>query len=108
MVTATFSNGFTDTYKGTRDVTAAWAIIERDTGRVVKSGHSLTREKAAKTASSNMPKVHNTAGYAISAYQKRRYRETGKLLSTSQIRAKFFAENAEHQKRYAVEIVDLG
>lgn len=48
MITATFSTGHTDTYKGTRPVKAAWAIIID--GKVADSGHSLDRAKAAKTA----------------------------------------------------------
>jgi hypothetical protein len=53
-ITATFSNGFTDTYKGDRSVKAAWAIIDRATGKVINSGHSLDRIKAQKTAEGNV------------------------------------------------------
>ena len=53
-ITATFSNGFTDTYKGDRAVKAAWAIIDRATGKVINSGHSLDRLKAQKTAEGNL------------------------------------------------------
>jgi len=53
-ITATFSNGYTDTYKGTRPVKAAWAIINRETGEVIASGHSLDRVKAQKTATGNV------------------------------------------------------
>lgn len=53
-IVATFSNGHTDTYNGDRPVKAAWAIIERATGRVVNSGHSLDRAKAQKTAEGNV------------------------------------------------------
>jgi len=54
MKKAIFSNGTTDTYKGKRAVTAAWAIISRDTGETLMSGHSLDRAKAQKTAESNL------------------------------------------------------
>ena len=54
MTTATFSNGFIDTYKGKRDVKAAWAIINKETGETVSSGHSLDRARAAKTANGNL------------------------------------------------------
>lgn len=53
-ITATFSNGHTDTYKGKRDVKAAWAIIDRATGETHQSGHSLDRAKADKTANGNL------------------------------------------------------
>ena len=50
MITATFSNGFTDTYKGTRPVKAAWMVTNTATGKVLASGHSLDIIKARKTA----------------------------------------------------------
>lgn len=49
-ITATFSNGFTDTYKGTRAVKAAWMITRKSDGKVLASGHSLDTDKARKTA----------------------------------------------------------
>jgi len=54
MTEATFSNGFTDTYKGYRDVKAAWMITNKATGEVIASGHSLDRAKAAKTSQGAM------------------------------------------------------
>jgi len=54
MLTATFSNGTTDVYKGSRKVTAAWAIIHKATGQTLNSGHSLDAEKARKTAMGNV------------------------------------------------------
>lgn len=53
MITATFSNGYTDTYKGSRDVKAAWMVTEKATGKVIASGHSLNKEVAEKTAKSS-------------------------------------------------------
>ena len=53
-ITATFSNGFTDTYKGRRDVRAAWMITHRQTGEVLMSGHSLDADRAQKTAEGNV------------------------------------------------------
>lgn len=50
-ITATFSNGYSDTYKGDRDVRAAWAILIA--GKVVNSGHSLDAARARKTAEGN-------------------------------------------------------
>jgi hypothetical protein len=48
MKTATFSNGHTDTYKGKRDVRAAWMVI-LPTGKII-SGHSVDIDTARKTA----------------------------------------------------------
>lgn len=53
MLTATFSNGFTDTYKGDRDVRAAWMVILPN-GKVM-SGHSRDVATARKTAENNIP-----------------------------------------------------
>ena len=52
MITATFSNGYIDTYKGSRNVTAAWALINKQSGVVVASGHSLTTSAADSTGRS--------------------------------------------------------
>lgn len=52
-ITAKFSNGHTDVYKGTREVKAAWMITNATTGEVYMSGHSLDRAKAQKTAEGN-------------------------------------------------------
>jgi hypothetical protein len=63
-IIATFSNGFTDTYKGHRNVKAAWAITRKSDGKVVASGHSLDRTRAAKTARGAMSdKVHGFGLY---------------------------------------------
>lgn len=53
-IVAKFSNGHTDTYKGTRAVKAAWMICDKATGEVVASGHSKDRSAAAKTARGNV------------------------------------------------------
>lgn len=53
-ITATFSNGFVDTYKGDRPVKAAWMLTDKETGKVLLSGHSLDRAKAEKTARGNI------------------------------------------------------
>jgi hypothetical protein len=49
--TATFSNGHTDTYKGDRNVTAAWMVVLPN-GKIM-SGHSNNLPTAAKTARTN-------------------------------------------------------
>lgn len=48
--TATFSTGHIDTYKGDRDVRAAWLLTTPE-GKTF-SGHSLNRQNATKTANS--------------------------------------------------------
>lgn len=53
-ITAKFSNGHVDVYKGDRPVKAAWMIVDRATGEVLNSGHSLDRAKAQKTAEGNI------------------------------------------------------
>ena len=53
-ITATFSNGYTDTYNGKREVTAAWAIIRKTDGKVMMSGHSMDADKALKTGTGNI------------------------------------------------------
>jgi hypothetical protein len=49
-IVATFSNGFQDTYKGKRDVKAAWMLVDRASGKPLSSGHSYDRAAAQKTA----------------------------------------------------------
>lgn len=61
MITAKFSNGFEDTYKGHRDVKAAWMITRAEDGKVLASGHSLDRVKADKTAGGTLQQL----GYAV-------------------------------------------
>ncbi len=53
-IIAKFSNGFKDEYKGQRDVRAAWMITRKSDGKVLASGHSLDRAKAAKTAAGKL------------------------------------------------------
>lgn len=52
-ITATFSNGHVDVYKGKRPVKAAWMITRKSDGKVLNSGHSLDVDKARKTAEGN-------------------------------------------------------
>ena len=68
-ITAKFSNGFEATYKGHRNVKAAWAVIRKSDGKVIASGHSLDRVKAGKTARGNMSeKVWDTPIMPTRAY----------------------------------------
>jgi len=55
--TAVFSDGTRDEYRGHRDVTAAWAIFDKESGKVLASGHSLDRVRATKTAEGNVADV---------------------------------------------------
>tara|TARA_R110000823_G_C15584805_1_gene463501 strand:- start:184 stop:525 length:342 start_codon:yes stop_codon:yes gene_type:complete len=55
-ITATFSNGHTDTYKGKRDVKAAWMLVAPDGS--VYSGHSLNAAASDKTASSKVSEIN--------------------------------------------------
>lgn len=53
-ITATFSSDYADTYKGNCPVKAAWVVIRKSDGKVIASGYSLDRTKAAKTAQGAM------------------------------------------------------
>lgn len=70
MITATFSNGFTDTYKGKRPVKAAWAIILTATGQTLASGHSINAATATKTAEGHFRDVSRAAGRTISSFDR--------------------------------------
>jgi len=109
-ITATFSNGHTDTYKGSRDVKAAWMLIEIETGKVIKSGHSMTAASAEKTAKSWIPvaaslptgwkdfrKSLTGANYAIGEGYK----------SIREMEKDYKKMNAEKAKQYKVEVVAL-
>lgn len=70
-IAATFSNGFTDEYKGKRDVQSAWAIFNIETGKCHASGHSLNAELATKNGNTNM-RLHQvpTGNYAAKYFTK--------------------------------------
>lgn len=113
-ITATFSNGYTDTYKGNRDVRAAWAIIEKATGEVVLSGHSLDADKALKTATGNI-RTYLARGEAVerpSRYvnQIRWYDGLARERGFKNWKAWYDADQivrAEQAKAYTVEVVAL-
>lgn len=133
-ITATFSNGFADTYKGDRAVKAAWAIIDRATGKVLNSGHSLDRAKAQKTAEGNVantvslshdeyPSFHlpRSAQYLFgesAKYLVQRVRETGLAndlpVGKLTVREAFKRAKAANERRTAakrvlvtIEVIDL-
>lgn len=109
-LTATFSNGFKDVYKGARPVKAAWMVTEIETGKVVASGHSLTRENADKTARGSIPLAQQLpSGWSylkntISMYQ---YAKKRGYSSPSEMAADYKKQNAERAKLYRVEVVNL-
>ena len=61
-IIAKFSNGFEDEYKGARAVKAAWMITRKSDGKVIASGHSLDRVRAAKTAQGNLGSIAQHLG----------------------------------------------
>lgn len=116
-ITATFSNGFTDTYKGKRNVKAAWAIIRKSDGKVIASGHSLNRENAAKTSASNLSyacdgygPVHGRSVYPGKLASLRRYGYEGRNNPAHMkrwMRDQDAARRARIEADHTIEIIDL-
>ncbi len=109
MIIAKFSNGHTDQYKGARDVRAAWMITEKETGRVVASGHSLSRANAEKTARSSLilrPLPHGWTKWKkdirMTAYAK-----IHGFNSAEEMEAAYKRVNAEYAVKMLVEVVDI-
>jgi hypothetical protein len=109
-ITATFSNGHTDKYQGGRAVTAAWMVVEKATGKVVNSGHSLNRAGALKTARGSIPRAitmpsgwregkNTMAGHRVS--------KTMGYGSPEEYERDARAQNAKLAGCYTVETVDL-
>lgn len=94
MTTSIFSNGFKDTYKGNRNVTAAWAIFNKESGDCVVSGHSLNLKCANATGKANMT-VHSIP--------------TGRLLKfyNKSTLAKIKTENSEFIKTNRLEVIEV-
>ena len=123
-IIATFSNGHQDVYKGSRPVKAAWAIIEKATGKVLNSGHSLDRVKAQKTAENNvryairdndrftiyMPRGSWTpACHKSIAETARKYTAwDGKTNLKRFLQAHNASVNAAKRALVTIEVVDLG
>jgi hypothetical protein len=108
-VTATFSNGFTDTYQGARNVKAAWMVTENETGRVVASGHSLSREHADKTARASLVLRQLPHGWTkfkkdirVTAYAK-----LHGFNSAEEMEAAYKRESAEYAAKMSIEVVEL-
>lgn len=113
-ITATFSNGYTDTYKGNRDVKAAWAIIRKADGEVMMSGHSLDADKALKTATGNV-RTYLARGEAVSkpsryAHQIIYYDKLARERGFRNWKDWYAADQKvrdEQVKAFAVEVVSL-
>ena len=118
-LTATFSTGYTDAYKGDRDVRAAWLLTTPE-GRTF-SGHSLNRQNAAKTASSTASQkcpfhelVMHGGGlrgrYSYTPAAAANYLKIAKERGFDTIKAynaDAKAKRADWVARCAIEIVDL-
>ena len=115
-ITATFSNGTADTYKGHRPVKAAWAIIRKSDSKTIVSGHSLDRTKAAKPAAGHIADVYGygpmmpTRAYpGIEKYLRREGYDGPKATSSMTAWAK--AQNADRRARieadHTIEVVDI-
>lgn len=109
-VTATFSNGHTDTYKGNREVTAAWMVVEVATGRVIDSGHSLTVQAAEKTAKASVPRaVMLPTGWRDHKNTPAGHRcaKSAGYRSPREMEQDYKRQNAEKAKQYRTEVVAL-
>jgi len=110
-ITATFSNGHVDVYKGKRDVKAAWMVIYPNGG--FESGHSYDRASAEKTARSHISQ--NSPAYYPSpiklryahtaAYWEKIARKQGKTVR--QIVEEGKKQNAEFAAACKIEIVNV-
>jgi len=123
-ITAKFSNGFEDVYNGTRNVKAAWMIVEKATGEVKMSGHSLDRARAAKTADGNLSYLRNRdepsfdvpariyagANYSYLIRHAAKYGYTGKpALGAYKRWARKMNEQSKAavRARHTIEVIDL-
>ncbi len=113
MKTAIFSNGFSDTYQGNRDVKAAWMVVDSRTGEVVASGHSLTRIAATKTSSASVPRLYEQYRF-FDAESGRVFKAGNDLIKANNlpncvpaIRSFIRRENDSFKGFFKVEIVDI-
>jgi hypothetical protein len=109
-ITATFPNGFTDTYKGSRNVKAAWAIFNTATGAVIKSGHSLDRQKATKTADGSLQTIWFERDFGLEGHPLNYVKGSGPHM-TSRQRTEARSHNAARldfiRSQVTIQIVDL-
>lgn len=95
MKLSIFSNGQTDEYKGSRNVTAGWAVISTITNKIVKSGHSMTFKLAEKNATSSM-RLHQVP--------------TGRIAATQYTKEDIDfikSENSKYKATHKIEVVNL-
>lgn len=108
-IIAVFSNGHTDEYQGQRNVTAAWMVTEKETGKVIASGHSLCRIRAAKTGRSAIPRIADLMPGWRDGRTPGMYKHFQSLgyHTPEEYEASIKAKNAEHAALYTLEVVDL-
>lgn len=123
-IVAKFSNGFEDEYKGSRRVKAAWMIVDKQTGKVYASGHSLDEAKARATAENtasggswwNVPRsslyCHPTyTSWLREALTKKGLIASGEKVSVEEMLRRAKADNArrraERRAQYQIEVVAL-
>lgn len=134
-IIARFSNGYEDEYKGDRDVRAAWMIVDRESGEVLDSGHSLDIVRAQKTAENRvsdlgcgvdwdafpsfyLPRsaqylIGSSAKYLIEQVRKHGLADdipVGKLKATEafkRAKAANARRNAEKRSRVRIEVIEL-
>ncbi len=107
MKVAIFSNGFKDVYKGARDVRAGWMVARVETGSMVASGHSLSREHAEKTARGSIPAPWvMPAGWRRDHRMAKRAHDLG-YGSPEEMAADYKKKNAEIAKLFRIEVVEL-
>ena len=107
MITATFSNGQTDVYKGDRAVKAAWQVITAN-GEMF-SGHSLDSATAEKTARSYLTRgcdIRLIDKYTSLSWAVKIATEAG-FKTTRQYNVYAKAKRAEYASQGKVEIVSL-
>ncbi|UKA04759.1 hypothetical protein [Photobacterium damselae] len=106
-----FSNGFVDFYKGNRLVEFGWMITNKETKEVVSTGHSISKENALKTATSNTP----------NKYEQYRYIAGGTITKAGDFLIKKHSlpknrtallrfirtENSAYREKFEIEIVNV-
>lgn len=113
-IIAKFSNGFTDEYKGNRDVKAAWMVTRIDDPMtVVFSGHSLDEDRALKTGWNSInafcPSVndHVCPRSGVLFESGRKLAKQYNLKTARQIKAKIRELRAEIKSQFQVEVIKL-
>ncbi len=121
-ITAAFSNGHVDVYKGKRNVRAAWMITRKSDGVVLASGHSIDRRAAEKTAAGAVaenhgagpglgpiwaPRGHTSAHIVMRARSARSAGWDGKGKADNFIRTENARRKALRDASVVIEVIDL-